>query len=201
MTEEQRMTGTGEQPKDRGNVDDALLQTLIDKLRQEIREEVARTNRGLEETADEPWKIKMNQDTTLSCIWTKAEEPMGVEDWSSCMESVGAAVKSISLFNIFPVQGESMTGVMCIPTLVDSGFLNRSNCDALMHEEIFNAFFRPSGLNMNYDEVKIRGATRNAVPVTGTFWARLTVNGDNDYLHDVTGKMFSIGVASLYLYL
>ena len=37
MTEEQRITGTGEQPKDRGNDDDALLQTLINKLGQAIR--------------------------------------------------------------------------------------------------------------------------------------------------------------------
>ena len=49
---------------------------------------------------------------------------------------------------------------------------------------------------MNYDEVKIRGATGNAVPVTGTFWARLTLNNDNNYLHDMAGKMFSIGVVT-----
>ena len=118
------------------------------------------------------------------------------EDWSSCTESMRAAVKSISSFNLFPVQGGSMTGIMGIPTLVDSVFLNRSNCDALMHKNIYNIFFRQCGVNMNYETVNIRGATGNAVPVIGTFWARLTVNGDNDYLHEVTDKVFSVGVVT-----
>ena len=162
MTEEQRMTGTGEQPKDRGNNDDALLQTLINKLGQEIRKEIARANRELEEAADESRKLKMNQDTILSCIRTEAEELMGAEDRSSCTESLGAAVKSISSFNLFPVQGETMTGIRGIPTLVDSGFLNRSSCDALIHENIYNMFFSQCGINMSYGEVNIKGATGNA---------------------------------------
>ena len=38
--------------------------------------------------------------------------------------------------------------------------------------------------------------TGNAVPVIGTFWARLTVNGDDDYLHEGPEKVFSVGVVT-----
>ena len=66
MIEGQRMTGTGEQPEDWGNDDDSRPQTLIDKLKQEIRKEMrkaglgtpaAQANRRLEETADEFLKL------------------------------------------------------------------------------------------------------------------------------------------------
>ena len=49
---------------------------------------------------------------------------------------------------------------------------------------------------MSYGEINIKGATGNAVPVIGTFWARLTVNGDDDYLHEVSEKVFSVGVVT-----
>ena len=63
-----------------------MLQTLTNKLKQEIRKKMrkagqgtpaARANRRLEETADESLKLEMNQDTTLGCIRTEAEELMG----------------------------------------------------------------------------------------------------------------------------
>ena len=88
MTENQRMTGMGEQPEDWGNEGGSPPQTLIDRVKQEMREEMrmaaqgtpsARANRRLEDTADEFLKLERNQDTNLGCIRTEIEELMGAE--------------------------------------------------------------------------------------------------------------------------
>ena len=63
-----------------------------------------------------------------------------------------------------------------------------------MHKEVFNACLLPYKLDINYSNVNIKGARRNAATVTGMFQAELTANGDRGYVHIVPGKVFSIGI-------
>ena len=63
-----------------------------------------------------------------------------MEDQMSSTKLVEATTKVTALFNVYPGDGKPESGVQSIPLLVNSGFLNRSSCDALMHVSICNAF-------------------------------------------------------------
>ena len=115
------------------------------------------------------------------------------DDCVSCAGSEASFRHTTASTNILAT-GKGMRGALNIPTLVDSGFLSRSDCSILLNQTIFETFFAHLQVQVSAPPTTILTANGASLPLSLTFQGSLSINGDGGYVHGNTGEVFNVGV-------
>ena len=75
-------------------------------------------------------------------VFSLCGEPGAAQSVHESTRSERAAALTAARFTLFPVHSKRSLGIINIPTLCDTGFLNRSSCSGIMCLQLFNCFFR-----------------------------------------------------------
>ena len=134
----------------------------------------------------------LNWCTSGPGLFTASSRDVG-GDCASCRGSEASFRHTASSTNILAT-GKGLKGALNIPTLVDSGFLSRSDCSILMNETLFETFFAHLQVQVSAPPTTILTANGSSLPLSLTFQGSLSINGNGGYVHEIPGEIFNVGV-------